>query len=61
MVPVSFLQRPYPSANVVLLHGSRPVLVDTGFGADSAALLRAHPEISESGSMRLSRSRIPVA
>ena len=39
MIPVSFLQRAYPSANVVLLHGSRPVLVDTGFGADSAALL----------------------
>jgi len=31
---------PYPSANVVLLHGSRPVLIDTGFGADVPALLR---------------------
>lgn len=40
MIPVSFFQRPYPSANVVLLHGSRPVLVDTGFGADVPALLR---------------------
>lgn len=40
MIPVSFLQRPYPSANVVLLHGSRPVLVDTGFGADVPELLR---------------------
>jgi len=40
MVPVSFLQRAYPSANVVLLHGRRPVLVDTGFGADSEGLLR---------------------
>ncbi len=39
MVPVSFLQRLYPSANVVLLRGSRPVLVDAGFGADSAVLL----------------------
>ena len=39
MVPVSFLQRLYPSANVVLLHGRRPVLIDTGFGADSAVLL----------------------
>ena len=38
MEPISFFQRPYPSANVVLLHGSRPVLVDTGFGADAAAL-----------------------
>lgn len=34
MIPVSFFQRVYPSANAVLLHGSRPVLVDTGFGAD---------------------------
>ncbi len=40
MVPVGFFQRRYPSANVVLLHGSRPVLVDTGFGADVAELLR---------------------
>ena len=40
MIPVSFFQRPYPSANVVLLHGSRPVLVDTGFGADVPELLR---------------------
>ena len=39
MIPVSFFQRPYPSANVVLLHGSRPVLVDTGFGADVPELL----------------------
>lgn len=40
MIPVSFFQRLYPSANVVLLHGSRPVLVDAGFGADVPALLR---------------------
>lgn len=40
MIPVSFFERPYPSANAVLLHGSRPVLVDTGFGADGPALLR---------------------
>ncbi len=39
MIPIGFFQRPYPSANVVLLHGRRPVLVDTGFGADIAALL----------------------
>ncbi len=37
--PVAFLQRPYPSANSVLLLGRRPVLVDTGFGADTPALL----------------------
>ena len=35
----SFFQRPYPSANSVLLHGPRPVLVDTGFGADVPDLL----------------------
>lgn len=40
MIPASFFQRPYPSANVVLLRGSRPVLVDSGFGADVPALLR---------------------
>ena len=35
----SFFQRPYPSANAVLLHGPAPVLVDTGFGADIDGLL----------------------
>lgn len=39
MHPVSFFQRPYPSANTVLLHGSRPVLVDTGFGADTVPMI----------------------
>ncbi len=34
-----FFQRPYPSANSVLLTGPRPVLVDTGFGADTSSLL----------------------
>lgn len=38
-VPVEFLQRAYPSANSVLLRGRRPVLVDTGFGADAPALM----------------------
>lgn len=38
-MPVAFMQRPYPSANSVLLRGRRPVLVDTGFGADVPALL----------------------
>ena len=37
--PVAFFERPYPSANSVLLLGRRPVLVDTGFGADTPALL----------------------
>ncbi len=36
---VHFFQRPYPSANCVLLLGHRPVLVDTGFGADVPELL----------------------
>ncbi len=29
-----FFQRPFPSANMVLIKGTRPVLVDTGFGSD---------------------------
>lgn len=29
-----FLRRPFPSANVVLLPGPRPILVDTGSGTD---------------------------
>jgi glyoxylase-like metal-dependent hydrolase (beta-lactamase superfamily II) len=36
--PVLFFQRPYPSANAVLLTGPRPILVDPGFGADVPAL-----------------------
>jgi len=36
--PILFFQRPYPSANAVVLTGPRPVLVDPGFGADVAAL-----------------------
>lgn len=34
-----FWHRDYPSANSVLLPGSRPVLVDTGFGPDAPSLL----------------------
>ena len=37
--PASFFQRLFPSANAVLLHGPRPVLVDGGFGADVPALV----------------------
>ncbi len=37
---VAFFQRPFPSANAVLLRGERPVLVDGGFGADVPALVR---------------------
>ncbi len=36
---IRFFERPYPSANSVLLTGPNPVLVDTGFGADAPALL----------------------
>jgi hydroxyacylglutathione hydrolase len=31
-----FFQRPYPSANMVLVAGLKPILVDTGFGSDVA-------------------------
>jgi len=39
MAPVSFFQRSFPNANSVLLRGSRPVLVDSGYGADAPALV----------------------
>ncbi len=29
-----FFERPYPSANMVLIRTSRPVLIDSGFGSD---------------------------
>ncbi len=35
-----FFERPYPSANAILLPGPRPVLVDPGAGSDVAALRR---------------------
>jgi hydroxyacylglutathione hydrolase len=31
-----FFKRPYPSANMVLIGGKHPILVDTGFGSDLA-------------------------
>ena len=31
---LTFFEREYPSANMVLIRGRRPVLVDTGFGSD---------------------------
>src|SRR5205807_1578835 len=34
---LQFFERPYPSANMVLIRGPRPVLVDTGFGSDLPA------------------------
>ena len=36
---VGFFQRAFPSANAVLLRGTRPVLVDGGFGSDVPALV----------------------
>ena len=36
----SFFERPYPSANGVLLHGPAPVLVDPGFGSDVGDLMK---------------------
>ncbi len=41
--------------------GSGRARVSSTICVDPSNVLRAHPEISESGSMRLSRSRIPVA
>lgn len=38
--PVAFFERPYPSANTILLRGEKPLLVDTGFGSDVAELER---------------------
>lgn len=32
--PIHFFQRSFPSANMVLLQGRQPILVDTGFGSD---------------------------
>jgi len=40
MPDFAFFQRPYPNANCVLLHGSRPVLVDTGYSDDTDGLER---------------------
>ncbi|CAN5597730.1 hypothetical protein BH20ACT10_BH20ACT10_14050 [soil metagenome] len=34
--PFVFFQRSFPSANMVLIKGDRPVLVDSGFGGDIA-------------------------
>ena len=37
--PATFFHRRFPSANAILLHGARPVLVDPGFGSDADALV----------------------
>jgi len=36
---VAFFERPYPSANAVLLRGPAPILVDPGFGSDVQPLI----------------------
>jgi len=33
-VSLRFFERPYPSANMIIIQGKRPVLVDSGFGSD---------------------------
>lgn len=40
-----FLQREFPSANMVLIGGDEPILVDTGFGSDIAAAEEAIKEL----------------
>jgi glyoxylase-like metal-dependent hydrolase (beta-lactamase superfamily II) len=35
-----FLRQDYPSANLVLLTGAHPVLIDSGYGSDSPIILR---------------------
>jgi glyoxylase-like metal-dependent hydrolase (beta-lactamase superfamily II) len=42
---VSWRMRPFPDANLILLHGRQPTLVDSGFvghAADTAAWVRSH-------------------
>lgn len=40
MSDVVFFQRAFPSANMVLLTGPNPILVDSGFGSDAAETIR---------------------
>ena len=35
-----FWQRPFPSANTLLIEDEKPVLIDSGFGRDVPALLQ---------------------
>ncbi|MEM7351473.1 MAG: MBL fold metallo-hydrolase, partial [Acidobacteriota bacterium] len=37
---LQFFERPYPSANMVLVRGSRPCLIDTGYGSDYRETVR---------------------
>lgn len=40
-----FFERLYPSANIVLIAGKRPILIDTGFGSDLVATERMIREV----------------
>lgn len=31
---ISFFERPFPSANSIMINGAKPTLIDTGFGSD---------------------------
>ncbi|MBI3964181.1 MAG: MBL fold metallo-hydrolase [Chloroflexi bacterium] len=37
---MQFFERPFPSGNVTLIRGRRPILIDTGFGSDLPSLER---------------------
>jgi hydroxyacylglutathione hydrolase len=41
-----FVERPFPSANMVVIAGSKPVLVDSGYGSD---LTRTEGLLAEQG------------
>jgi hypothetical protein len=41
-----FVERPFPSANMVVIAGSKPVLVDSGYGSD---LTRTEGLLGEQG------------
>jgi hydroxyacylglutathione hydrolase len=43
-----FFQRPYPSANMVLVAGLKPILIDTGFGSDVAETERLVRRVDQS-------------
>lgn len=40
-----FFERTFPSANMILVRGPRPILIDTGFGSDVAQTIRMLDEL----------------
>ena len=49
-----FVERPFPSSNMVVIAGDKPVLVDAGYGSD---LARTEGLLADAGSgWRTSRS-----